>query len=773
MMNLRLPSVLGLVLDVVVGSVGAARAAESSDTLVVSPSGPYTSIRAALEEAEEGMVIEVRGGEYSGSLIINKAVTLRGVDWPVIDGGGKGTVVTLSVPGSSIYGFEVRGSGSQPDGNDAGILMTASHTTAENNRLTDVLFGIFVAQADDAVVRGNHISSKLNYDLGRKGDGIRVWYSQRVTVEGNQLREVRDVVAWYSSEIILRDNLIEEGRYGIHLMYCDGAVIDGNRILNNSVGIYVMYSNDLALHENIVKGQRGPSGYALAFKDTNNVEASGNILADNRAGFFLDGTPFAPQTFARFEDNILAFNDIGVVMQPAVRGSQFTGNSFWENIEQVAIMGGGGTAAQNSWEGNFWSDYTGFDSDGDGVGDLPYHSERLMENLYDREERLRALIFSPAAQAIEFAASTFPVMRPQIKLEDASPLVNPPLISQEFAQTEESDWSMTVAALFATSIGLAGGVMILVQERMTAKRNGFTTAPVLAPTHTLSSLSVEGVSKRYGKLLTLDNLSFRAEGGEAVALWGPNGAGKTTLLKTILGLVVFDGRVEVCGVDAYRQGKLARRHIGYVAQEAVFYDWTVTETVDFYARLKKAAPGRAVELLDRLNLTAHAKKRVPALSGGLKQRLALAVALLSDPPILLLDEPTANLDIEACRDYLGLLAALRAEGKLILFASHRQEEIDLLADRVLVLEQGKLALDASPEMLQLDLEFEQVLRVSESQVQTAQRCLETGGLKSKLHGRSGLVVRVSSDTKLRAIELLLANGISVLDFESRRVSSWN
>jgi len=382
MMNLRLPSVLGLVLAVVVGSVGAARAAESSDTLVVSPSGPYTSIRAALEEAEEGMVIEVRGGEYSGSLIINKAVTLRGVDWPVIDGGGKGTVVTLSAPGSSIYGFEVRGSGSQPDGNDAGILMTASHTTAENNRLTDVLFGIFVAQADDAVVRGNHISSKLNYDLGRKGDGIRVWYSQRVTVEGNQLREVRDVVAWYSSEIILRDNLIEEGRYGIHLMYCDGAVIDGNRILNNSVGIYVMYSNDLALHENIVKGQRGPSGYALAFKDTNNVEASGNILADNRAGFFLDGTPFAPQTFARFEDNILAFNDIGVVMQPAVRGSQFTGNSFWENIEQVSIMGGGGTATQNSWEGNFWSDYTGEDDGsggrtaGDGVGDtnLPHQT---------------------------------------------------------------------------------------------------------------------------------------------------------------------------------------------------------------------------------------------------------------------------------------------------------------------------------------------------------------------------------------------------------------
>ena len=775
MSKLRRPVMLGLVLALVSASAGGiTQAAGSSDTLVVSPTGPYTSIQAALEEAEDGMIIEVHGGIYPGPLIIDKSVTLHGVDWPVIDGGGLGTVVTLAATGSAINGFEVRGSGTQPDGNDAGILMAAAHTSAENNRLIDVLFGIFVAQADDALVRHNQIGGMSIFDLGRKGDGIRVWYSQRVTVEGNQVYEVRDVVAWYSSDLILRDNRIEEGRYGIHLMYCDRTVIDGNQILNNSVGIYVMYSSDLVLRENIVKGQRGPSGYALAFKDANNVEVSRNVLADNRAGLFLDGTPFAPEAFARFEDNILAFNDIGVVMQPAVRGSQFEGNSFWENIEQVAIVGGGGAASQNSWGGNFWSDYTGFDGDGDGIGDVPYHSERLMENLYDREDRLRALIFSPAAQAIEFAASTFPVMRPQIKLEDASPLVNPGVISQDPALVAEADaWPMALAALFATSVGLAGGVMILVQERMTVKRNSHAPALIQAPTGMASSLSVESVSKHYGKQLTLDELSFQAEGGEAVALWGPNGAGKTTLLKTILGLVAFDGRVEVCGVDVQRQGKLARRQIGYVAQEAVFYDWTVTETMNFYARLKKAAPGRPAELLVRLSLDAHAKKRVPALSGGLKQRLALAVALLSDPPILLLDEPTANLDIEACRSYLGLLAALRAEGKLILFASHRQEEIDLLADRVLVLDRGKLALDASPEMLHLGQEFEQVLRVNETTAEEAQRCLEAGGLKAARYGRGGLVLRVASTAKLRAIEILLANGIAVLDFESRRVSVWN
>lgn len=182
------------------------------------------------------------------------------------------------------------------------------------------------------------------------------------------------------------------------------------------------------------------------------------------------------------------------------------------------------------------------------------------------------------------------------------------------------------------------------------------TGNSMNPERAAPILAVHSVTKRYGKLMALDGVSMHATPGEALALWGANGAGKSTLVKAILGLVGYQGRIEVAGYDALREGKSARRQIGYVPQEAVHYDISVRATMIFYARLKKADPKRIPALLDRLGLVDHLDKPVPVLSGGLKQRLALAIALISNPPLLLLDEPTANLDfMDAAITWLCLL----------------------------------------------------------------------------------------------------------------------
>lgn len=392
--------------------------------LIVSPDGPFVTLQAALQQAQDGDTIQVQAGVYPGPVVVERAVRLEGIGWPVIDGGGVGTVVTLAAPGIVFQGFVVRNSGVEPDRDHAGITLTAADITVSDNRLEDVLFGIFVAQADRAVLRNNDIASKPQYDLARKGDGIRLWYSRGVLVEGNHVRGTRDVVMWYSSEVIVRGNHIEGGRYGIHLMYCDHALIEDNRLRDNSVGIYTMYSRQVRLRRNEIRRQRGPSGYALGFKDADGVTVEENLLVDNGAGVFMDGTPFTPNGGARFTHNILAFNDVGVIVLTAVRGATFHSNTFWENLEQVALQGGG-KPGENQWQGNYWSDYTGFDADGDGIGDIAYRSERAFENMTDREPLLRALIFSPAAQAIEMAAATFPVFKPQPKLEDPAPLSQP------------------------------------------------------------------------------------------------------------------------------------------------------------------------------------------------------------------------------------------------------------------------------------------------------------------------------------------------------------
>ncbi len=750
----------------------------TDNCLLVSPTGPYTAITAALAAAKDGDTIEVRGGTYAETLVVEKSVTLEGVDWPVIDGGDTGTVVTLAAPNIIFRGFDVRGSGVEPDRDHAGItLLNAKNILVENNRLSDVLFGVFVSQADDAIVRGNDITSKAQYAEGRKGDGVRLWYSRRVTIENNRLHEVRDAIAWYSDDLILRDNTIERGRYGIHLMYSHNATIERNRVLDNSVGLYVMYSNNVTLRDNLIRGQRGPSGYALGFKDVDNATVTGNALIDNRSGAFIDGLPFSPQGFGQFENNLIAFNDVGIILLQSARNNEFTGNTFWENIQQVAFQGGGNSATQNLWQGNYWSDYAGFDANGDGLGDTPYRAERLFENLTDREPLLRALIYSPAAQAVEFAGAAFPIVRPQPKVIDLAPLAQPPALSPIATASRGPQGNLTPAVLALLGGSLLCGAFAFIRGGnfmpIATRRGVQLNAPTNAPTPNASSptVRVAAISKRYDKMTALSEVTFEVQNGDALALWGANGAGKTTLLKALLGLIDFEGAIHIAGHDVKRAGKVARRHIGYVPQETIFYDISVQATMEFYARLKHVTSDRIPVLLQRLGLSDHARKPVPALSGGLKQRLALALALLADPPVLLLDEPTASLDAQAQRDYLALLHSLRAdEGKTIIFASHRLEEVEALANRVLVLEGGRVVGVLHPMDLLTKLmpEIQLTLWVAESQRPAALSCFTRAGLPAHLNGRGTVVVRVRSEEKMNALKLLGECGIAVENFEVER-----
>lgn len=209
------------------------------------------------------------------------------------------------------------------------------------------------------------------------------------------------------------------------------------------------------------------------------------------------------------------------------------------------------------------------------------------------------------------------------------------------------------------------------------------------------------LTKRYGKFAAVDNLTLSVKPQEAVALWGVNGAGKTTAIKCLLGLLRFDGQITVGGCDVRRQGRAARQLIGYVPQELAFYkEMTTVDMAQFYARLKGAPAARIAPVLAQVGLGEQGGKRVGALSGGMKQRLALALALLSDPPVLLLDEPTSNLDAETRAEFLQLLAKLRHEGKTLLFTSHHLEEVEQLADQVLILRDGQFVAQGAPEALQ-------------------------------------------------------------------------
>lgn len=279
-------------------------------------------------------------------------------------------------------------------------------------------------------------------------------------------------------------------------------------------------------------------------------------------------------------------------------------------------------------------------------------------------------------------------------------------------------------------------------------------------------IALDNLTKSFGGAPVLAGLSFEVHTGEAVALWGPNGAGKTTALKCLLGLYSFEGRAVVAGHDVARQGKVVRSLIGYVPQELAFSDMTALETLRFFAGLKKARADRASEALATVGLEEHGSKLVAQLSGGMKQRLALAVALLNNPPILLLDEPTSNLDAAGREAFIRLLVEQKAAGKTILFSSHRLEELEALADRVLVLQGGRLAFECRPDEVaeRLALTLRLKLRVPGEQRERALALLSADGYTATPNGH-GIWVVVGPANKAAPIGMLARAGVPVVDFE--------
>lgn len=762
-----------------------AGAGAQGDVVAVSGDDPG-ALAEALAQAEAGDTLEVSGGPYSGPLLVDKAVTLSGRSWPIIDGGGNGTVVRITAPGAALRGFVIRNSGDSLDEENSGVAVEAAGVEVANNRLEETLFGIYLREAPGSTVRDNVIHSK-DLAVPRRGDAIRVWYSNGVRIENNVIEKGRDVVLWYSEDLGVFDNRVSDGRYGLHFMYCDDATIEGNVLINNSVGAFLMYSRRLRLHNNTIAYNRGPSGYGVGLKDMDDAVIEENVFVDNRIGIFLDNSPREVDSIGRIEGNVLAYNDVGITLLPSVRHNAFSDNSFVENQEQVSVAGGG-RLQENAWavdgQGNYWSDYAGYDADGDGIGDLSYRSERLFERLMDRNSQLRLFLFSPAVQAVDFAARAFPFVKPQPKLTDDYPKMAAvwPAEAPPLPQAAASPaWAAATALL-------AGGLVLLFLPRVVPLRGGqeagstvaegrngesegrrrraVTTAAANADGGCLM-IEVRDLTKRFGAATAVDDVSFSVNEGEAVALWGANGAGKTTALRCVLGVIPYEGEIRLAGHDVRYDGRAARRAVGFVPQELTFHDdMSVRETLRFYAALKQAAAEPLDDLMRRLALTAHAAKRVQELSGGLKQRLALAIALLADPPVLVLDEPTSNLDARARDDFLELLSDLKRGGKTLIFSSHRLSEVVGLADRVLILESGRLTADCRPDEVSDRTGWQATLRLllPGEWIEPALDVLDEGGYATSRNGH-GIWVRVAPQEKVAPLSLLMEAGVPIRDFE--------
>ncbi|MEW6434770.1 MAG: nitrous oxide reductase family maturation protein NosD [Myxococcota bacterium] len=388
-----------------------------------APKAPNRSdvpwLQPLIDAAEDGSTLTL-SGTYSGPVLMTKRLVLDGQGKAVIDGGGKGTVFTLQASGATLRGLTFTGSGESHSTDDTCLNVRGHGNLIENNRFEDCLFGVDLKQSNKNVVRRNFIRSQ-DVPLGRRGDALRLWYSMDNLVEENTVVDSRDMVVWYSNGNRILKNHGKRSRYSLHFMYAEHNVVEGNRFEDNSVGIYVMYTEGVEIRNNVISHSVGATGMGIGFKEASNSVVEGNDIVYCALGISSDLSPYQPDSTVTIRNNRIAYNGVGLAFTGDKTGTLVEGNVFEGNIDQVS-QSGGGTAMNNTWRGNYWDDYQGFDRNRDGQGDTPYELYAFTDRIWMETPNARFFKNAPLMEALDFLERLAPFTAPELVLRDEAPV---------------------------------------------------------------------------------------------------------------------------------------------------------------------------------------------------------------------------------------------------------------------------------------------------------------------------------------------------------------
>lgn len=375
-----------------------------------------------VDKAPAGSLLKPPPGAYAGPVTINKPLIIDGGGQVTIDSGDRGTVMVLDASDSTIRGIHLTGSGDSHDTDDSCLDVRGNHNTIENLELDNCLFGLDLKQSNNNTIRGNSIRSK-DRELGVRGDGLRLWYSNDNLIEKNKIIDSRDMVAWYSNKNIFRDNLGRRSRYSIHFMFANDNVVEHNEFYDNAVGVYFMYTEGGVVRNNVISHATGATGMGIGFK-----EASGTIIENNEiiycgVGIGSDLSPFQPDSTIEIRSNRFAYNGVGILFNSETGGNNIIDNIFEGNLTQVAYGGHGdnNNSPKNVWSGNYWDDYQGFDRNGDGVGDKTHELYAYADQIWMELPIARFFRSSPVMELLDFLERLAPFSTPDLILRDEKP----------------------------------------------------------------------------------------------------------------------------------------------------------------------------------------------------------------------------------------------------------------------------------------------------------------------------------------------------------------
>jgi nitrous oxidase accessory protein len=389
-----------------------------ADTIFVGSSHKITAIKEAVSLALRGDVIMIEKGFYKeGNIIIDKKLTLIGLDYPVVDGSDSNEVFTILADSVIIRGFQVQNCGVSYVKDMAGIRIDEhDHCILENNRLFNTFFGIYLKNADNCIIRNNFIEGDA-VDEFSSGNAVHLWYSKNITVEGNTCLQHRDgIYLEFVENSHISGNRSERNlRYGLHFMFSNHDSYINNIFRDNGAGVAVMFSHHIKMIDNLFEKNWGPSAYGLLLKDISDGEIRGNSFIENTIGIYGDGANRIMLEGTEFKANGWALKILGSCNDNLVSGNNFKDNSF-DVFTNTSL-------SRNTYKGNYWSEYTGYDLDRDQIGDVPYRPVKLFTYVTGKVPSAIILLRSPFVDLVNFAEKVLPSLSPQ-GLEDISPLMN-------------------------------------------------------------------------------------------------------------------------------------------------------------------------------------------------------------------------------------------------------------------------------------------------------------------------------------------------------------
>ncbi|MCK9381628.1 MAG: nitrous oxide reductase family maturation protein NosD [Sulfuritalea sp.] len=366
---------------------------------------PGESVAAAVKAARPGDTVRIERGYYLEHVLIDKPLHLQGIDRPTLSGSHRDDVIRVRAPDVLIEGLIVRDSGSDLTAQNAGIYVEpgADRIAVRNNVLVYNLFGVWLEKLKDPEVSNNLIAGLRDIASAQRGNGIQLYNTTGARIINNRISYARDgIYVDVSHHAVFRGNTIHDLRYGTHYMNSNDNLWEDNESYHNRGGLALM-----EVRRQVVRNNRawGNSDHGIMLRTIVDSRIENNVVAGNDRGFFIYDAESNT-----ISGNRVIGNRVGAHVSAGSIHNDVDGNDFIQNQEQVRYV----ASHDEQWgskQGNFWSNYAGWDADGDGVGDIPYEANDVVDRLTWQHPLMKLLLNSPAVHSLRLIATQFPLLR--------------------------------------------------------------------------------------------------------------------------------------------------------------------------------------------------------------------------------------------------------------------------------------------------------------------------------------------------------------------------